>query len=263
MKKILLRERKENIEVLTLNDPKKLNALSEEMLSNLEMAFEEISQDEKIKVVILRSSGKAFCAGHDLKQMQLARQNQDQGREYFSDLFKRCGRMMTSITKMPQPVIASVSGFATAAGCQLVATCDLAVASTEASFGVNGVNIGLFCSTPMVALSRNIGKKKTFEMLITGDFLDAQTAKDEGLVNKVVKTVRLDEETLSIAKKVALKLSPAIKIGKKAFYKQAEMDLEEAYNYTAGIMAENMLYRDTKEGINAFIEKRKPDWSEG
>ena len=163
MNQILLRKKTHNVEILTLNDPKKLNALSEEMLSSLELAFEEISNDRSIKVVILRTSGKAFCAGHDLKQMQIARGSQDKGKKYFNNLFKRCGKMMMSIRKMPQPVIASVNGIATAAGCQLVASCDLAIASTDASFGVNGVNIGLFCSTPMVALSRNISKKKTSE----------------------------------------------------------------------------------------------------
>ena len=161
---------------------------------------------------------------------------------------------------MPQPVIASVNGIATAAGCQLVASCDLAVASSEASFGVNGVNIGLFCSTPMVALSRNISKKKTFEMLVTGDFLDAHSAKSEGLVNKVVDIEDLHKETFVLAKKIQAKLSAAVKIGKESFYSQGEMNLEDAYNFTAEVMAENMMYRDTKEGIKAFIEKRSPDW---
>ena len=260
METLLLRERKENIEVLTLNDPKKLNALSEELLSCLEQALEEISQDREIKVVILKSSGKAFCAGHDLKQMQLARQAKDNGRHYFSKLFKRCSKIMMSIKKMPQPVIASVNGIATAAGCQLVASCDLAVATHEAEFGVNGVNIGLFCSTPMVALSRNIGRKKTFEMLITGDFINAQTAKEEGLVNKVVKHDDLEKESLALAKIIQSKLTLAVKIGKEAFYKQSEMSIEDAYSYTAEVMAENMLYQETKEGIDAFIEKRRPDW---
>ena len=261
MENLLLREEKEQIAILTLNDPKKLNALSEEMLSLLEDALEEISQNKNIRVVILRSSGKAFCAGHDLKQMQLARQSADKGKSYYNELFKRCGKIMLSIKKMPQPVIASVNGIATAAGCQLVASCDLAIASTDASFGVNGVNIGLFCSTPMVALSRNIGKKKTFEMLVTGDFLDAKHAKEEGLVNKIVSANGLEEETFAIAKKIQIKLSAAVKIGKEAFYMQSEMSVENAYEFTARVMAENMLYQDTEEGINAFIEKRPPNWS--
>jgi len=260
MEELLLREKKENIEILTLNDPKKLNALSEDMLSCLELAFEEISYDRNIKVVILRTSGKAFCAGHDLKQMQLARQSEDKGKKYFNDLFRRCGKFMMSIRKLPQPVIASVNGIATAAGCQLVASCDLAIASSDASFGVNGVNIGLFCSTPMVALSRNITQKKTFEMLITGDFIDAKTAKQEGLVNKVVDLENLRQESFSLAKKIASKLSSTVKIGKEAFYKQSEMNMEDAYEFTAMVMAENMLNHETKEGISAFIEKRRPNW---
>ena len=260
MKEILLRENYGKIAVLTLNDPDKLNALSEEMLTLLELTFDEITKNRDIKVIILKSSGKAFCAGHDLKQMQLARQNKDKGRKYYNELFKRCGRMMVSLQKMPQPVIASVDGIATAAGCQLVASCDLAIASTKATFGVNGVNIGLFCSTPMVALSRNISKKKTFEMLVTGEFLDAYSAKSEGLINSVVSPENLNRDTINMAKKIQSKLSSAVKIGKEAFYNQSEMKIEEAYDYTAKVMAENMLYQDTDEGINAFIEKRFPRW---
>ena len=262
MEELLLRETKENIEILTLNDPKKLNALSEDMLSYLEIAFQEISQDPTIKVVILRTSGKAFCAGHDLKQMQLARRSDDKGKKYFNELFRRCGKFMMSIRKLPQPVIASVNGIATAAGCQLVASCDLAIASSDAIFGVNGVNIGLFCSTPMVALSRNISRKKTFEMLITGEFIDAKTAEQQGLINKIVDLRDLKQESFMLAKKIAPKLSSAVKIGKEAFYKQSEMSLENAYEFTAKVMAENMLNRDTNEGINAFIEKRTPDWAQ-
>ena len=262
MEELLKRETKENIEILTLNDPKKLNALSEDMLLCLEQTFQEISQDRNIKVVILRSSGKAFCAGHDLKQMQLARQSDDNGKKYFNELFRRCGKFMMSIRKLPQPVIASVNGIATAAGCQLVASCDLAIASSDASFGVNGVNIGLFCSTPMVALSRNIGRKKTFEMLITGEFIDANTAEQQGLINKIVDLKDLKQESFLLAKKIDSKLSSAVKIGKEAFYKQSEMSLENAYDFTAEVMAENMLNQDTNEGISAFIEKRKPDWEQ-
>lgn len=260
MTQLLLREKKDHVEILTLNDPKKLNALSEEMLSCLESAFNDISNDRDIRVVIIQGAGKAFCAGHDLKQMQLARQSEDKGRKYFNYLFKRCGKMMISIKNLPQPVIASVNGIATAAGCQLVASCDLAIASSQATFGVNGVNIGLFCSTPMVALSRNIGKKKTFEMLVTGEFLDAESAKLAGLINEVVSIDDLQKKSFAFANKIQSKLSSAIKIGKEAFYTQSEMNLEDAYNFTAEIMAENMLYRDTKEGINAFIEKRIPTW---
>ncbi len=262
MRNLLLRNKKDNIEILTLNNPEKLNALSEEMLSELQNAFDDIAKNSDVKVVILRSAGKAFCAGHDLKQMQLGRQTPDGGRTYFNTLFKKCGQLMITIRDLPQPVIAEVNGIATAAGCQLVATCDLAVASDKASFGVNGVNIGLFCSTPMVALSRNVGTKKTFEMLVTGEFIDPESAAVQGLVNKVVEEDRLNEETLKLAYQIRSKLSSAVKIGKPAFYKQRELPLESAYEYTANVMAENMLLQDTNEGINAFIEKRPPNWQE-
>ena len=262
MSKLLLRDQKQNIAILTLNDPKKLNALSEEMLSELQGAFDEISKNPRVKAVIIRAEGKAFCAGHDLKQMQIARENTDKGKQYFNDLFQKCGRLMISIKKLPKPVIAQVNGIATAAGCQLVATCDLAIASADSSFGVNGVNIGLFCSTPMVTLSRNIGQKKTFEMLVTGEFLSPESAERHGLVNKVVDPADLSDETFKMATKIASKLSSAVKIGKPAFYAQSEMSLEHAYSYTAKVMAENMLFEDTDEGISAFVEKRTPDWTE-
>ena len=261
MKNLLLRDKKKNMEILTLNNPEKLNALSEEMLSELQNAFDDISQNSSIKVVILRASGNAFCAGHDLKEMQLGRQAPDRGRKYFNSLFKKCGKLMITIRNLPQPVIAEVNGIATAAGCQLVATCDLAVASYKATFGVNGVNIGLFCSTPMVALSRNIGTKNTFEMLVTGEFLSSDSAERHGLVNKVVEHDSLTEETLKLASQISSKLSSAVKIGKQAFYRQSEMKLESAYEFTAEIMAENMLFQDTNEGINAFLEKRTPKWT--
>ena len=260
MSKLLLTERKDNVKIITLNSPEKLNALSEEMLVELQKTFNEISANSEIKVVIIKGSGKAFCAGHDLKQMQSARQETDGGRAYFIKLFKTCGKLMLTIRNLPQPVIAEVDGIATAAGCQLVAACDIAIASNKACFGVNGVNIGLFCSTPMVALSRNIGNKKTFEMLVTGEFLDAETAERQGLINRVVASERLSDETQKIAKKIGSKLSSVIKVGKKAFYHQKEMPLENAYEYTAEVMAENMLFKDTNEGINAFIEKRVPKW---
>ena len=205
MTNILLFEKSTNIVILTLNNPAKLNPLSEEMLYQLTKKFEEIGNDKNIKAVILKSTGKAFCAGHDLKQMQLNRNGKDGGKEYFQLLFNKCGYLMQTIRQLPQPVIASVNGLATAAGCQLVATCDLAIASENARFGVNGVNIGLFCSTPMVALTRNIGKKKTFEMLVTGDFIDAETAKIQGLVNKVVSEPNLSLETMALATQISSK----------------------------------------------------------
>ena len=260
MAEILKREKNKEIEILTLNDPGKLNALSEKMLSELQKALNQIALDKKIKAVIIRANGKAFCAGHDLKQMQQARQAEDGGNSYFNWLFKTCGQLMMTISKLPQPVIAEVNGIATAAGCQLVATCDLAVATSKATFGVNGVNIGLFCSTPMVALSRNIGRKKTLEMLLTGDFISAEEAYQLGLINKVLPEEKIKLGSIELASRIATKLSRAVKIGKETFYKQNEMGIEEAYNFTAEVMAENMMFEDTNEGISAFIEKRQPIW---
>ena len=248
---------------LTLNDPKRLNALSEEMLALLQAEIDRIATDPEVKAVILRGTGKAFCAGHDLKQMQAARQAEDGGRAYYNALFAQCARFMTSIRRLPVPVIAQVHGVATAAGCQLVATCDMAVAEEGARFGVNGVNIGLFCSTPMVALSRNIQPKKAFELLTTGAFVGAAEAERLGLVNHVVPPEALDAAAQELAGRVAEKLGAAVKIGKEAFYAQGEMSLDAAYAYTGRVMAENMLLRDTNEGVTAFLEKRKPDWAEG
>ena len=245
---------------LTLNAPDRLNALSDEMLAALQIELDALEKDRSIRVVILSGAGKAFCAGHDLKQMTQGRQAEDGGKAYFQDLFDRCARMMMSIQALPQPVIARPHGIATAAGCQLVATCDLAVAAEGTRFGVNGVNIGLFCSTPMVALSRNIPRKHAFEMLTTGDFISAERAAELGLVNRVVPADQLEQETMALAEKLADKLGSAVKIGKQAFYQQAQMPLEQAYAYTAEVMAQNMLHRDTEEGISAFIEKRPPNW---
>ncbi len=245
---------------LTLNAPDRLNALSDEMLAALQQEFDALSKDSAIRVVILAGAGKAFCAGHDLKQMTQGRQSDDGGKAYFHDLFQRCAKMMLSIQKLPQPVIAQVHGIATAAGCQLVATCDLAVAAEGTRFGVNGVNIGLFCSTPMVALSRNIPRKLAFEMLTTGEFISAERAAELGLVNRVVPEMLLEHETNALAKHLESKLGSAVKIGKEAFYQQLQMPIDQAYDYTAEVMVQNMLHRDTEEGISAFIEKRPPDW---
>ncbi|WP_170393999.1 enoyl-CoA hydratase [Ruegeria arenilitoris] len=248
------------VATLTMNAPDRLNALSDEMLAALQSEFDSLCDDSAIRAVILRGKGKAFCAGHDLKQMTAGRQAEDGGKAYFQGLFARCTQMMLSIRSLPQPVIAQVHGIATAAGCQLVATCDLAVAAEGTRFGVNGVNIGLFCSTPMVALSRNISRKRAFEMLTTGDFISAETAAELGLINRVVPEMLLEHETVSLADQLAAKLGSAVKIGKQAFYKQLEMPLEQAYDYTGDVMAQNMLHRDTEEGISAFIEKRPPNW---
>ncbi len=262
MDNILLRSDTGAIATLTLNRPAALNALSEEMLTALQAELDVIAQDRSVRVVVLKGAGKVFCAGHDLKQMTAARQVEDGGKAYFNALFKQCGRVMTTLTKLPQPVIAQVHGIATAAGCQLVASCDLAVAATGTCFGVNGINIGLFCSTPMVALSRNIPRKQAFEMLTTGDFIEADRAETLGLINRAVPLDRLDAETNALAEKIASKLGVAVKIGKKAFYKQLEMGLEDAYAFTGAAMAENMLYRETKKGVAAFLAKRPPEWEQ-
>lgn len=248
------------VATLKLNAPDRLNALSDEMLAALQAEFDALSGDSSVRAVIIKGEGKAFCAGHDLKQMTAGRQAEDGGKAYFQDLFGRCARMMLSIRSLPQPVIAQVHGIATAAGCQLVATCDLAVAAEGTRFGVNGVNIGLFCSTPMVALSRNIPRKRAFEMLTTGEFISAETAAELGLVNRVVPEMLLEHETAALANQLADKLGSAVKIGKQAFYQQLEMPIEQAYDYTGDVMAQNMLHRDTEEGISAFIEKRPPNW---
>ena len=247
---------------LVMNAPERLNALSDEMLAALHTSLDEIANDRSIRAVIISGNGKAFCAGHDLKQMTAGRQAEDGGRAYFKDLFDRCAAMMARVQSLPQPVIAQVHGIATAAGCQLVATCDLAIAAQGTKFGVNGVNIGLFCSTPMVALSRNIGRKQAFEMLTTGAFIEAERAGTLGLINRVVAAEALENEAIALAKTVASKLGTAVKIGKKAFYNQIEMNVADAYAYTGDVMVENMLDRDTSEGIAAFLDKRDPTWEQ-
>jgi enoyl-CoA hydratase/carnithine racemase len=259
---ILIREDAASIARLTLNNPGALNALSDDMLAALRAEFARLAQDTNIRAVVLAGNGKAFCAGHDLKEMQAARAGADKGRAYFLDLFARCGEVMQMIPALPQPVIAEVHGIATAAGCQLVASCDMAVAAEGTRFGVNGVNIGLFCSTPMVALSRNVPRKQAFEMLTTGEFIDAARAREVGLVNRLVAHEALTDEAMALAGVVAAKLTAAVKIGKRAFYDQIGMSLADAYEHTGRVMAENMMYRDTAEGVQAFIEKRKPDWAD-
>ena len=261
MTDLLLREDAGGIATLTMNAPERLNALSDAMLAALKAEFARLEGDRDTRVVILKGNGKAFCAGHDLKEMQAGRQADDKGRAYFADLLARCAEVMQLIPALPQPVIAEVHGIATAAGCQLVASCDMAIAAEGTRFGVNGVNIGLFCSTPMVALSRNVPRKVAFEMLTTGQFIDTTRALEVGLINRAVATQALAAETRALAETVAAKLSAAVKIGKRAFYDQIEMTRAAAYDHAAQVMVENMLWRDTEEGINAFIEKRKPDWA--
>jgi enoyl-CoA hydratase/carnithine racemase len=260
MPDLLLRQDNGPVARLTLNAPDTLNALSDAMLAALSDAFAALAQDGAIRVVILSGAGRAFCAGHHLKDMQAARAAPDKGAAYFADLFARCAAVMQAIPALPQPVIAQVHGIATAAGCQLAASCDLVTAAEGTRFGVNGVNIGLFCSTPMVALTRAIPAKAAFEMLVTGDFIDATRARDLGLVNRIAPADRLAEETDALAQRIAGKLTAAVRIGKRAFHDQRTLPLSDAYAMTGAVMAENMLWRDTEEGINAFLEKRKPDW---
>jgi len=251
----------EQIAVITLNRPRALNALSDDLLAALAGTLDRVAADDGVKAVILRGSGKAFCAGHDLREMQAGRAAEDGGAAYFADLFARCGALMQRIPRMPQPVIAQVHGIATAAGCQLVATCDMAVAAQDARFGVNGVNIGLFCSTPMVALTRVMPRKQAFEMLTTGAFIDADRARALGLVNRVAAPADLDAAAMDLARSVAAKLGAAVRIGKRAFYEQMDLPLDQAYAFTGDVMARNMMLRDTDEGITAFLQKRKPDWA--
>ena len=247
---------------VSLNRPKSINALSEEMLSALQSCFNGIRQDRSIKAVILRSSGNNFCAGHNLKEMTARRSDADGGKAYFVELFETCSTMMKTVVRLPQPVIAEVRGVATAAGCQLVAACDLAVAADTAKFATSGVNFGLFCSTPMVALSRNVSRKHAMEMVVLGEFLPAQRAAEMGLVNRVVSEDSLAEEAMKMARAIAGKSSSAVKIGKEAFYRQIEMPLDEAYEYAGRAMAENMMTRDAEAGIGAFVNKRPlPKWT--
>ncbi|NKX46242.1 enoyl-CoA hydratase [Roseicyclus persicicus] len=259
---LVIREDRGPVTHLTLNLPGKLNALSDAMIAAVTAQFSDLMASETQRVIVLKGAGKAFCAGHDLKEMQAKRGGKDTGAHAFRDLFDRCARMMQMIPRLPQPVIAEVHGIATAAGCQLVASCDLAVAAEDCRFGVNGVNIGLFCSTPMVALSRNAPRKQVFEMLVTGEFITAARAREIGLVNRVVAPDALAAETEALAKLIAGKLGTAVRIGKRAFYEQLQLPLDKAYEMTGAVMVENMLNRDTNEGIAAFLDKRTPDWSQ-
>ncbi len=247
---------------LLLNQPSRLNVLSDDLLNTLQEELRSVGKSKNIRCLIISGAGNGFCAGHDLKEMTNKRQNPDGGVAYFRDLFVRCSKMMTTIRSLPQPVIAQVHGIATAAGCQLVASCDLAVADYSARFGVNGVNIGLFCSTPMVALTRAVGRKRAFEMLVTGQFIEAKEAKEIGLINKISEIGQLEKTTDELAMQITSKLGDAVKIGKEAFYKQSEMTLKDAYDYTGAVMAENMMFEQTKKGINLFLDKKTPEWDQ-
>ena len=245
---------------LTLNDQEHQNTLSDEMISELNKKFKEASQDKHVKVIILSSTGKVFCAGHNLKDLNSKRLDLDNGKSYYAKIFRSCSLLMMNIVQNPKPVIAAIDGIATAAGCQLIASCDLAYASDRAKFATPGVNIGLFCSTPMVALSRSVSKKSAMEMLLTGDLIDAKNACKIGLINNFFNSEELMKKVFEQADKISSKSMKTLKIGKKAFYKQREMSLEDAYNYTSTVMMENMLEKDSEEGISAFLEKRKPTW---
>lgn len=258
---LIQREDAGGIATLTLNAPHSLNALSVAMIARLTAELDRLAADRATRVVILRGAGRAFCAGHDLKEMQAARGQPDKGAAFFRSLFDACAAMMQRLPALPQPVIAQVHGIATAAGCQLAASCDMVVAADDARFGVNGVNIGLFCSTPMVALTRKVPPAVAFEMLTTGEFLPAPRAREVGLVNRIAAPADLDTATRALAETLAAKLTAAVHIGKRSFYDQQGLPLDQAYALTGDRLTENMLWRDTEEGIAAFLEKRKPDWA--
>ncbi|HEV2300630.1 MAG TPA: enoyl-CoA hydratase [Stellaceae bacterium] len=240
---------------ITLNRPSARNALSRGMMAALNEALGRAARDKRVRVVVIAGAGPAFCAGHDLKELRA-----DPRRETYEAVFAQCSEMMLNVVRLPQPVIAEVHGIATAAGCQLVATCDLAVAAEDARFSTPGVNIGLFCSTPMVALSRAVGRKRAMEMLLTGSLVDAAGAREMGLVNRVVPRAELTAATSALAREIAGKSALTVKVGKEAFYRQLELDLAAAYRYAAEVMTTNMLTRDAAEGIDAFLEKRPPQW---
>src|SRR3954452_16828639 len=259
---VLLRERQGDVALLVLNRPSARNSLSEAVLQALSSALMEIANDRAVRAVVVAANGPAFCAGHDLKELASRRTDADGGRAYFRHIMQTCSAMMQQIVNLPQPMIAAVQGVASAAGCQLVASCDLAIASEAAKFATPGVDIGLFCSTPMVALSRNVPRKQAMEMLLTGEPVSAATARDIGLVNRVVAAGTERDAAIALAQKVALKSAHTVKLGKAAFYRQAEMSLADAYRYAAEVMTENMMARDAEEGIGAFIEKREPKWQD-
>ncbi len=259
---ILLRQTLGGIAILTLNRPDARNSLSEALIAELHATLKEIHDDAKVRAVVIAANGPAFCAGHDMKELTSRRTDSDRGRGYFAAIMNACSAMMQAVVQLPKPVVATVQGVATAAGCQLVASCDLAVASDAATFATPGVDIGLFCSTPMVALSRNIPRKQAMEMLLTGEPISAEAARAYGLVNRVVAAGAERDAAIALAEKVALKSAYTVKLGKSAFYRQAEMSLADAYRYAAEVMTENMMARDAEEGIGAFIEKREPKWQD-
>ncbi len=254
---VLLRQDEGGVATLTLNRPDQFNSLSQALLTELQRQLDAIAADASVRVVVVKGAGRAFCAGHDLKEMR-----GNHSKPYMQALFRQCGRVMTTLTEIPQPVIACVHGIATAAGCQLVASCDLAVAAEQARFAVSGINVGLFCSTPAVALSRNMGRKAAMEMLLTGDFIDAAEAQRRGLVNRVVAAAELDAEVGKLTASILAKSALAVAMGKQVFYRQLEMGLAGAYQLASETMACNMMAEDAAEGIDAFMAKRRPQWKD-
>ena len=257
---LLDREISGGVACLTFNRPQSRNALSLAMIAALHAEIDALAQHKDVKAIVIAGKGPAFCAGHDLKEMSAAREGADRGKAFFTKTMQNCAAMMQAIVKCPKPVIAAVDGIATAAGCQLVASCDLAIAGAGSRFATPGVNIGLFCSTPMVAVSRNLPRKRVMEMLLMGEMIPADQAEDWGLINRVVAEGTAKDEAMAMAAIIAEKSPATVKIGIEAFYQQLEMPLDQAYDYTAQVMVDNMLHRDAEEGINAFIEKRKPKW---
>ena len=258
----LLHETAGPVAILTLNRPVARNSLSEGLIAELHAALDAIRDDVTVGAVVVAASGSTFSAGHDMKEMTARRTDADRGRAFFAQMMTACSAMMQAVVTLPKPVIAAVQGVATAAGCQLVASCDLAVASEQARFATPGVDIGLFCSTPMVALSRNVPRKQAMEMLLTGDMISADRAREIGLVNRVVTHGTERDAAITLATQIASKSAYTLKVGKEAFYRQAEMSLQDAYNYASQVMTENMMARDAEEGIGAFIDKRKPEWQD-
>ena len=253
---VLRTDRADGLTTLTLNRPGQFNSLSKDMLTAIRRELDDIAASATVRVVVIAGAGKAFCAGHDLKEMRA-----NHSKEFMQALFRQCGELMLAITRMPQPVIARVHGIATAAGCQLVSMCDLAVAADVARFAVSGINVGLFCSTPAVGLARNLGRKAALEMLLTGDFIDAMEARAKGLVNRVVPADALDAEIERLAQSILAKSAVAVRMGKGMFYQQLEMGLADAYAYAGEVMACNMMSEDAGEGIDAFMQKRKAEYT--
>ena len=261
MSDLIIEDLKDSILKITLNNPSQQNTLSLDFINDLKKIIDKADKNDEVKVIILSSSGKVFSAGHNLKEIKSHREDKDQGLQFFTTLINSCSDLMIKIINNSKPIIAEVSGIATAAGCQLVASCDLAYASENSKFATPGVNIGLFCSTPMVALSRVVKSKHSMEMLLTGDFIDANKAKNIGLINNYFSEDSLVDKIRQMANKIANKSSQTVKIGKKAFYNQAQMKTDDAYKYASEIMIENMMNQDSDEGISAFLEKREPNWS--